>query len=511
MRGAYLYLRVSTAEQVENFSLDTQERACREYCEREGLDIVRIFREEGESAKSADRTQLQAMLNACVTDRRREGIVAVVVFRVDRLARKVEDYAGITGALDKLGIRVHSAGEAFDSSPAGRLVENLLAAVAQFDNDARSARTIAGMQEALRRGRWVWKPPFGYRRPPVDSPVSMVVNREVGPLIRHGFEAIGSGRLTKPEALRELTDLGLVTERGRPLSPQVFGGLLRKVTYTGRIVKPEWGIDVAGDFEAIVEPEVFEAAQAVLEGRTLGKAPRVLDNPDFPLRRVVRCGRCSTPLTGSWSTGRANRRYPYYRCSQSSCRGTNIRKERLEGLLMERLDAMSVRPEMLDLLGAVVEEAWTDRSQTSRATEATFNSRLRDIERRLAALTDAWLDGRGIDDATYERQRQRLNDDATEMRNRLATARAPEINLTRAIDLAQTMLADLPGCWDRLEPQQRPDFLTAIYPAGLTYDGVEIGTVENSWWLASPALSGASMDTQEALVPPSGFEPPLPP
>ena len=186
MSGAYLYLRVSTAEQVDNYSLDTQERGCLEYCEREGLEVVHVYREEGESAKTANRPELQAMLNDCAIDGRRRGITTVVVFRVDRLARAVEDYAAIRGVLASQGISVRSVGESLDDSPAGKLVENLLAAVAQFDNDARAARTIEGMKEALRRGRWVWRAPLGYLRAARDAPMSMVPDPDVASLIRDG-------------------------------------------------------------------------------------------------------------------------------------------------------------------------------------------------------------------------------------------------------------------------------------------------------------------------------------
>ena len=506
MSGAYVYLRVSTAEQVENYSLDTQERSCLEFCEREDLDVVRIFREEGESAKTANRPELQAMLNACITEGRRAEISAVVVFRVDRLARKVEDYAAISGALASQGIRVRSAGESFDDSPAGKLVENLLAAVAQFDNDARSARTIEGMKEALRRGRWVWRAPLGYVRGDRHVPPSMVPDPEAAPLIRRGFEAIASRRLTKVEALDELTALGLVTRRGTPLSPQAFGESLTKIIYTGRIVKPEWGIDAEGDFEAIVEPALFQAAQDVLNGRAPAKSSRVRDNPDFPLRRIIRCGRCSSPLTGGWSKGRS-RHYPYYHCPKKGCGGSNIRKERLEELLVDRLGEMSLRPEMLDLLGEVVEDAREERIHASRATHTALTTRLRDVEKKRNALVDAYLEGRGIDQVTFERQTERLNHDEAELRNHLDAARPVEANLARAIDLAQAMLGDLPRCWNRLDAQHRPHFISALCPAGLTFEDGNIGTVENPWWMAtSDAVAGES----DGLVPPTGFEPVLP-
>ena len=59
MAGAVIYIRVSTKEQTENLSLPTQLRACEEYCRREGLEVLARFKEEGESAKTADRTELQ--------------------------------------------------------------------------------------------------------------------------------------------------------------------------------------------------------------------------------------------------------------------------------------------------------------------------------------------------------------------------------------------------------------------------------------------------------------------
>ena len=59
MVGAVIYVRVSTKEQTENLSLPTQLRACEEYCRRQGYEVLERFHEEGESAKTTDRSQLQ--------------------------------------------------------------------------------------------------------------------------------------------------------------------------------------------------------------------------------------------------------------------------------------------------------------------------------------------------------------------------------------------------------------------------------------------------------------------
>ena len=65
MIGAVIYVRVSTKEQTENLSLSTQLKACEEYCGREDFELLSPFREEGESAKTADRTELQNLLQCC--------------------------------------------------------------------------------------------------------------------------------------------------------------------------------------------------------------------------------------------------------------------------------------------------------------------------------------------------------------------------------------------------------------------------------------------------------------
>ena len=63
--NAVIYCRVSSRDQVEGTSLESQERSCREYATKHNLTISRVFIEEGESAKFADRTQLLELLSYC--------------------------------------------------------------------------------------------------------------------------------------------------------------------------------------------------------------------------------------------------------------------------------------------------------------------------------------------------------------------------------------------------------------------------------------------------------------
>ena len=85
MVGAIIYIRVSTKEQTENLSLPTQLRVCEEYCRREGFEILERFKEEGESAKTTDRRELQRMLAYCRSNKGK--VHFLVVFNLTRFAR----------------------------------------------------------------------------------------------------------------------------------------------------------------------------------------------------------------------------------------------------------------------------------------------------------------------------------------------------------------------------------------------------------------------------------------
>ena len=205
MVGAVIYVRVSTKEQTENLSLPTQLRACEEYCRRQGYEILERFHEEGESAKTTDRSQLQALLKYCRTHKGK--VHFVVVYNITRFAREKYDHFALRAHLKSLGISLRSATEPIDDTSTGKLMEGVLAAFAQFDNDVRSDRTRAGMRAALELGRWTFPAPLGYLNAPKWSSASLVHDPEAsirgsgdGPVYEAGSHLpCDRGRTAKPE------------------------------------------------------------------------------------------------------------------------------------------------------------------------------------------------------------------------------------------------------------------------------------------------------------------------
>ena len=291
MIGAVIYVRVSTKEQTENLSLPTQLRACEEYCRREGYEVLERFKEEGESAKTTDRTELQNLLKYCRTHKGK--IHFVIVYNLTRFAREKYDHFALRAFLKSLGISLRSATEPIDDTSTGKLMEGVLAAFAQFDNDVRSERTRAGMRAALEQGCWTFVPPLGYLNAPKWSGKSLIRDPERAELVKRAFEEFATGRFTKDEVLDKITRLGFRTRKGLTLNPQSFGRMLTNRLYAGLIHVPEFDVSRRGDFEPLVSEETFYRVQAILDGRVQRQRLQQLFFPDgvvFDGKGFVRTG-----------------------------------------------------------------------------------------------------------------------------------------------------------------------------------------------------------------------------
>src|SRR5258706_9244088 len=109
-KKAIVYIRVSSEEQVENFSLATQEELCRRDAKYKGYEIAEVFREEGKSAKTIlGRPELLKLIDYC--KKNKKDIGAVFVYRLDRLSRQTADYLALRKRLAGYSISIISASE----------------------------------------------------------------------------------------------------------------------------------------------------------------------------------------------------------------------------------------------------------------------------------------------------------------------------------------------------------------------------------------------------------------
>ena len=154
------YIRVSTREQAqEGVSLAAQEERIRAFCTAKGWDLLRIYRDEGESGKNLERPGVLSMIR----DLKADGVDVVVVLKLDRLTRSVRDLGSLIEDLFA-GRALAAVDGSLDSSTAsGRMVVNLLGTVAQWERETTVERTVAALEYKQRRGEWCGRIPFGFR------------------------------------------------------------------------------------------------------------------------------------------------------------------------------------------------------------------------------------------------------------------------------------------------------------------------------------------------------------
>jgi len=243
------------------------------------------------------------------------------------------------------------------------------------------------------------------------------------------FELVATGLHAKTEMLRRVTAMGLHTRTGKKLSAQTFQELLRKPIYAGVISVPSWGIEkIQGNFEPIITMNLFDRVQAILDGRALAVTSHQRNHPDFPLRRFVRCAECDTPITGSWSRGRA-RRYPYYRCRNSDCLSVNVSKDQFEHAFLQFLSGLRPKADYVRLFREIILDVWNSKLADAKLANAGIEKRIRELEAKRQGLLEAHVYAKSVDAELYRREDDRLCQGIALAKLELHEAELDELNI----------------------------------------------------------------------------------
>lgn len=502
MPRAVIYVRVSTKEQVQNMSLSIQREQCRDWCERNGYDVDRVFEDAGESAKTIDRPEFLRMVDYCRSSKGR--VQAVVVYSGSRFARNLDDHVSMRVVLGTHGVKLRSATEAYSDDPDGRLIENISAVLAEHDNNVKARRTRVGMERALREGRWTFQPPLGYLRQGIRRASTLIPDPARAPIVIEAFRLFATGTLTKKRTLTKLTALGLKTAKGRPLGAQAFERLLRNPIYAGRLTVAAWDVDVEADFAPLITAEMFNLVQARLDGRRTTARPHLRSHPDFPLRHFTRCGCCGKPLTASWSRSRQGNRYGYYRCPGKGCGKVSVRREQLHQEFVRFVECRQPHVEFVQLFRAIVEDVWRNRHKGAAAQARRLEDRLADLKARKARLVDAVADQLLRKDEGRERL-DAVEAEAALVQRELGEAREEELDLESVLGFAERFLSQAAGLWNDASHAHRERLQGSIFPAGVTFSDAGFETSATSLMFSELRDSEAE---KLQLASPTGFEPP---
>lgn len=468
--GAVIYTRVSSDRQVDNMSLGEQERICREFCQRKELSIKEIFVEEGESAKSANRTQLQLLLQYC--HKNRNDIGHLVVYKVDRFSRKVEDHSVLRAMLKKMNIILWSASEPINDSTTGMLLENVLASFAQFDNDVRAERSRNGMVARVLEGCWVSKAPTGYmnHKDELKRP-TLAITAENAELLFKFFSEFATGNYTQTQAVELIRKYGLRTNDGQQVSRNGTIKILRNPVYAGYIQNELTdGRRIKALHTPVITLEHYLTIQAILDGKGRPKSsPLPKNKPAWPLRGFLLCGLCKKPLTGSASKGRSGY-FAAYHCATCT-RKTNGNTVRIPKdtahqqfeTLLENVEPAAWVP---DVFKQVVIRRWNQDYLDTQKERRTIDQKLKEAEDMKNRLMDKFLKDL-ISNETYQEQESRLAVQRVELEVARNDLKDTESRNEQIVDQAVSFLMNLSSAWRGAELNDQQRFQNAICEAGI--------------------------------------------
>lgn len=278
----YIYTRVSTAMQVDGFSLDAQKEKLKKYADYQDMVVVREFSDEGKSGKNVDgRPQFKEMLE--LIEAGTDDIDYVLVFKLSRFGRNAADVLSSLQKMQDFGVNLICVEDGIDSSKdAGKLMISVLSAVAEIERDNILVQTMEGRKQKAREGKWNGGfAPYGYKL--VDG--SLFIAEDEVEVIKIIFDKYINTTMGVAAIAAFLNESGYVKKKRQNNTIDGFAasfvkGVIDNPVYCGKlaygrrktekvqgkrnefhVVKQDEFMVVDGEHEAIISAEEWKAAQ----------------------------------------------------------------------------------------------------------------------------------------------------------------------------------------------------------------------------------------------------------
>ena len=377
---AVIYQRVSSKEQEDGFSPETQLERCYEWADKHGYEVAECFEGEHESAKSdTNRKRFNAMLKY-VKDKKNK-IDAVVVYSTSRFSRTGMKSFSIVDELEERGVTVYSATSDYDArTPEGKVTQGMELLIANRSNAINSQTVKDNGARALRSGRWIQAPPRGYDMKTTRAQQTITVNAE-GELIRMAFKMKAEENLTNEEVRVRMKAIGL------NLHKQRWSSIFRNIFYAGYFAHPFLeGEVIKGPQEPLVSLDDFlKVNNIVLKSHNRGYETKT-DKAYAPLLGIIRCPHCGHNLTASLSTKmrkRFGKKIGYYVCSRKGCK-CNVSTKKVNGAFEEWLSTASFPSQ--EILEAQLKRALPFLNKNSQNEVASIRENLTKKESEIARI-----------------------------------------------------------------------------------------------------------------------------
>ena len=338
----YIYIRVSTAMQVDGYSLEAQKDRLTKFAEFQDMEVVREYCDAGKSGKSiTGRPEFTQMLQDVADDK--DGVEYILVFKLSRFGRNAADVLNSLQYIQDFGVNLICVEDGIDSSKdSGKLTITVLSAVAEIERENILVQTMEGRKQKAREGKWNGgQAPFGYT---LDSKKGLLlVNPDEAEIVKIIFNKFVNEGLGADSISNYLNQHGYVKTKYRSHELNYFTrSLVRKIldnpVYIGKIaygksstekikgtrdqyhrVRNDDFLLAEGLHEAIIDLDLWEGARAKREETVVKWVKTHSLEHEHILTGLLKCPVCGVGMSGTVrrrknkSTGEYKDDF-YYRC-----------------------------------------------------------------------------------------------------------------------------------------------------------------------------------------------------
>ena len=466
-----LYLRVSTDDQVKNFSLQTQEEICTTAAQRMDYMIVKTFREEGESAKTADRPELIKLLDYCFQNKKT--INSVLVYRFDRVARNTLDHLAIKAKLAEHAIKLESATEPTDDTPTSKFMETVIAAVAELDNSIRAERAKNGLHKRFQAGLST-RTPLGYTNSNVNGKRVQTPDANF-PLVKMAWELMATGTKSLSEMAKIMNEWGLrvcYRKHIKLITKQYISKLFKNKFYIGYLTSKVYQEEVRGQYAPMISEETFYQVQAIISGNNqvpIGVKHKVV-NALFPLRGVLKCTICGHSLVSGNVKGR-NKLYPKYWCANNCIRSGSA--DTIEEMLKDKLTSIQPNQDLVNAFTLYLQVKYESRLSKLLERKKEAEKKIFEQKQMMILLVEGHMKALYPDDV-FKQEKSKIENKILAFQIIANDELSNKYDIERTINFIKALFKDLPKAYEVSDYGQKRVLLGSIYPLGLTFNGSDL-------------------------------------
>ena len=476
-KRAVVYCRVSTEEQAKGgVSLGMQKDRLTMLGPALGMVVVDVIIDDGYSAKDLNRPGIQKVLGMI----RAKSFDTLLVYKVDRLTRSLNDLCQLEVMMSKNGVEIRSSTENFETgTPIGRMLFNLLGSFAQFERELIAERTRDARERLWQEGRWGMRAPFGYK---FDN--KMLIPHPIqGPLVRELYERAVTTSVRdllisiRPDARYDARKWHLARVHD----------VLTSRAYLGEVKRgKQWG---PGLHEAIITPALYGLVQATLLRRKNVFGPRGPSQNLFS--GIALCGTCGAKLVARTGRRKGSKNtpdpksphYAYYICARiadgKGCELKPLNKEVLENAVFSSLREIGRDRELLQRIVVEVGEVQDSSITDKRVGTRTCQREIRELEKQKGVLLKNFTDS-----VLPEAARLSLGQHLADVENQLKSAQTRLYSLEAfiaanrekvvSVDLLASLLQAPETYLPMLDQRERKQVIGAIIPRLVVQSATDI-------------------------------------